>query len=63
MDFSLAYNSNETEVVSQKQVNGVDPVSESTVFNIENKAPGPSWFGGHCVACLGVAEAGDGRTA
>ena len=36
MDFSLAYNYNDTEVVSQTQVNDVDPVSESTVFNIEN---------------------------
>ena len=39
MDFSLAYNYNDTEVVSQTQVNDVDPVSESTVFNIENNLP------------------------
>ena len=38
-DFSLAYNYNETDVVSQTQVNNVDPVSESTVFNIENNLP------------------------
>lgn len=37
--FSLAYNYNSTKVVSQEQVNGVDPVSESTVFNIENNLP------------------------
>ena len=39
MDFSLAYSYNDTEVVSQTQVNDVDPVSESTVFNIENNLP------------------------
>lgn len=37
--FSLAYNYNSTKVVSQIQVNGVDPVSEGTVFNIENNLP------------------------
>lgn len=36
---SLAYNYNKTEVVGQNQVGGQDPVSESTVFNIENNLP------------------------
>ena len=36
---SLAYNYNKSEVVSQEQVNGEDPVSEGTVFNIENNLP------------------------
>ena len=38
-DLSLAYNYNKTEVVSQTQVNGVNPVSDGTVFNIENNLP------------------------
>ncbi len=38
-NFSLAYNYNNTEVVSQNQVNGVNPVSDSTIFNIENNLP------------------------
>ncbi len=36
---SVAYNYNESDVVSQEQVNGEDPVSESTIFNIENNLP------------------------
>lgn len=38
-DISFAYNYNETEVLSQKQVNGINPVSDGTVFNIENNLP------------------------
>ena len=38
-NISIAYNYNETEVVSQEQINGVYPVSETTVFNIENNLP------------------------
>ena len=38
-NFSFAYNYNETKVLSQTQVDGKDPVSESTVFNIENNLP------------------------
>lgn len=38
-NISLAYNYNKTEVVSQEQVNGVDPVSAGNVFNIENNLP------------------------
>ncbi len=37
--FSLAWNHNETEVTKQNQVNGVNPVTEGTVFNIENNLP------------------------
>ena len=36
---SLAYNYNKTEVLSQTQVGGQDPVSESTIFNLENNLP------------------------
>ena len=35
----LAYNFNQTDVLSQTQVNGVDPVSESNIFNLENNLP------------------------
>ncbi len=38
-DVSLAYNYNKTEVVSQELVNGVNPVSDGNVFNIENNLP------------------------
>jgi len=38
-DVSVAFNYNATEVLGQKQVNGVDPVSESTIFNLENNLP------------------------
>lgn len=36
---SLALNHNETEVVKQRQVGGQDPVSDGTIFNIENNLP------------------------
>lgn len=36
---SLAWNHNETEVTRQNQVNGIDPVSSGSVFNIENNLP------------------------
>ncbi len=36
---SLAYNFNETKVVGQTQVNGVNPVSEGGIFNLENNLP------------------------
>lgn len=36
---SVAYNYNKTEVTSQEQVGGQDPVSEGTIFNIENNLP------------------------
>ena len=32
-------NNNATEVITQRQVNGVDPVSEGGVHNIENNLP------------------------
>jgi len=38
-NIGLAVNNNSTEVVTQRQVNGVDPVSEGGVFNIENNLP------------------------
>jgi iron complex outermembrane receptor protein len=38
-DLSFAYNYNQIEVVGQKQVNGVNPVSESLVEDIENNYP------------------------
>ncbi len=38
-DVTLAYNYNETEVVSQTLVNGVNPVSDQGVFNLENNLP------------------------
>ena len=38
-EVSLAYNYNKTDVVSQTQVNGLNPVSDGTVFNIENNLP------------------------
>jgi iron complex outermembrane receptor protein len=38
-DFSIAYNYNETEVTGQSLVNGVAPVSDGTIFNIENNLP------------------------
>jgi iron complex outermembrane receptor protein len=38
-DFSFAWNHNTTDVVGQNQVNGVNPVSASNIFNIENNLP------------------------
>ncbi|MEE9374427.1 MAG: TonB-dependent receptor [Saprospiraceae bacterium] len=38
-NFSLAYNYNKTKVVSQEQVNGENPVSDGTIFNLENNLP------------------------
>ncbi len=38
-DVSITFNYNETSVEGQDQVNGVDPVPESTIFNIENNLP------------------------
>ena len=38
-NIGLAVNNNATEVVTQRQVNGVDPVSEGGVHNIENNLP------------------------
>jgi iron complex outermembrane recepter protein len=38
-DFSIAYNYNETEVTGQELVNGIAPVSDGTIFNIENNLP------------------------
>jgi len=37
--YSLAWNHNKTDVTKQHQVNGVNPVTDSTVFNIENNLP------------------------
>ncbi len=37
--FNFAWNWNETEVASQNLVNGVNPVNDGTVFNIENNLP------------------------
>ena len=37
--FSFAWNHNKTDVVSQNQVNGINPVSEGNIFNIENNLP------------------------
>lgn len=37
--FTFAYNYNQIEVVGQRQVNGVNPVSESLVEDIENNYP------------------------
>ena len=36
---SVAYNYNESKVASQTQVNGENPVSDGTIFNIENNLP------------------------
>jgi iron complex outermembrane receptor protein len=38
-NIGLAMNNNTTEVVTQRQVNGIDPVSEDGVDNIENNLP------------------------
>lgn len=38
-DFSLAWNHNSTEVTEVDLVNGLQPVSDGTVFNIENNLP------------------------
>ncbi len=37
--FGLAWNWNETDVVSQNPVNGINPVTEGAIFNIENNLP------------------------
>lgn len=36
---NLAYNRTETEVISQTQVGGQNPVSDGTIFNLENNLP------------------------
>ena len=36
---SLGYNYNETEVLGQSAVGGQDPVSDGTIFNLENNLP------------------------
>ncbi len=38
-NFTLAYNYNETEVTDTTLVNGVDPISDQTIFNIEENLP------------------------
>lgn len=38
-DIALAINTNSTEVVTQREVNGVYPISDGGVFNIENNLP------------------------
>ena len=38
-NLTLAYNYNETEVVSQREVGGQNPVSDGTIFNLENNLP------------------------
>jgi len=38
-DIALAINTNSTEVVTQRQVNGVNPVTDDGIFNIENNLP------------------------
>ena len=38
-NIGLAVNQNTTEVVTQNQVNGQNPVSDGTVFNLENNLP------------------------
>jgi iron complex outermembrane receptor protein len=38
-DFSMAWNHNKTKVTGQNQVNGINPVSEGNIFNIENNLP------------------------
>lgn len=38
-NISIAYNHNETEVVKQRTVGGKYPVSDGTIFNIENNLP------------------------
>ena len=38
-DFQFAWNHNKTDVTSQNPVNGVNPVSGGTIFNIENNLP------------------------
>ena len=38
-NIACAINTNTTEVVSQNQVNGLNPVSDGTVFNLENNLP------------------------
>jgi iron complex outermembrane receptor protein len=41
---SFAYNWNDTEVTGQNQVNGVNPVGDGIVFNIENNLPDNRMF-------------------
>ncbi len=38
-NLSIAYNYNKTKVLGQTQVNGQNPVSDGTIFNIENNLP------------------------
>ena len=38
-NIGLAVNTNTTEIVSQNLVNGLNPVSDGTVFNLENNLP------------------------
>jgi iron complex outermembrane receptor protein len=38
-NLSVAYNYNQTTILEQRQVNGVDPVSESLIFNIRKNLP------------------------
>ena len=38
-DIALAINTNSTEVVEQREVNGVYPITDGGVFNIENNLP------------------------
>ena len=38
-DIGLAVNTNSTEVVAQREVNGVYPITDGGVFNIENNLP------------------------
>jgi iron complex outermembrane receptor protein len=42
-DVTLAYSHNEIEVVDQKQINGVNPVSDSLIEDIENNYPENRW--------------------
>jgi iron complex outermembrane receptor protein len=39
INVGLAYNHNETEVVAQRQVGGIDPVSQGTIDNIQLNLP------------------------
>ncbi|MFK7982172.1 MAG: TonB-dependent receptor plug domain-containing protein, partial [Saprospiraceae bacterium] len=37
--FNVGYNYNETEVLSQREVGGQNPVNDGTIFNLENNLP------------------------
>ena len=41
--FTLAYNYGEIDVVGQRSINGITPVSDSTVEDIENNYPDTRW--------------------